>query len=142
MCEGPRACHALYAGAKVGKSFIALQAIAAACIPGHTSWAESVKELITVVYLDYEMTESDLRERLEGFGYGPDDDYTNLRYVKASMAFGADLDTHEGGEALLQYALAVGADLVVVDTMSRAVRGDENDADTVRHFYQATGDAC
>ena len=55
------------------------------------------------------------------------------------MAFGHDLDTREGGAALLAYALSVGADLVVVDTMSRAVRGPENDADTVQNFYRATG---
>jgi hypothetical protein len=131
--------HALYAGAKAGKSFVALDAIAAAAITGHTAWTNlAAGERITVVYLDYEMTEADLRERLEGFGYGPDDDYSHFHYVRA-MAFGSDLDTHEGGSALLAFALAVGADLVVVDTMSRAVRGDENDADTVRHFYQATG---
>jgi hypothetical protein len=129
--------HALYAGAKTGKSFVALDAIAASAIPGHEAWTKS-EALITVVYLDYEMTEADVRERLEGFGYGPKDDFSRFHYVRA-MAFGSDLDTHEGGAALLAYAQAVGADLVVIDTMSRAVRGDENDADTVRHFYQATG---
>jgi hypothetical protein len=131
--------HALYAGAKTGKSFLALDAIAAAAIPGHRAWTNVADgEHITVVYLDYEMTEADVRDRLEGFGYGPDDDFSRFHYVRA-MAFGSDLDTHEGGAALLAYAQSVGADLVVVDTMSRAVRGDENDADTVRHFYQATG---
>lgn len=129
--------HALYAGAKTGKSFVALDAIAASCIPGHTAWTMA-DERITVIYLDYEMTEADVRERLVGFGYGPEDDYSQFHYVRA-MAFGSDLDTHEGGAELLAYAQAREADLVVVDTMSRAVRGDENDADTVRHFYQATG---
>ena len=53
-------------------------------MPGHTSWAEVPDEPITILYLDYEMTDDDLRERLEIFGYGPNDDYSRLHYVKAS----------------------------------------------------------
>ena len=84
------------------------------------------------------MTENDLRERLEIFGYKASDDYSHFHYIKASM-LGADLDTHDGGLELLQQAQKWGCDLVVIDTMSRAVSGDENDADTVRRFYQHTG---
>lgn len=134
----PGRAHALYAEAKVGKSYVVLQAVAAASIPGHTSWADVPKEPITVLYLDYEMTESDLRERLEIFGYGPKDDYSRFHYIKASM-LGADLDTMEGGLDLLHQAQRWGCDLVVVDTMSRAVSGDENDANTVQDFYRHTG---
>lgn len=130
--------HALYASAKAGKSYVALQAIAAACVPGHASWATVPATPITVLYLDYEMTEDDLRERLSIFGYGAGDDFSKLHYVKASL-LGADLDTKDGGRELLDAALAWGVQLVVVDTMSRAVSGDENDADTVRKFYQHTG---
>ena len=130
--------HALFAAAKVGKSYIILQAFAAAAIPGHTSWAETPTEPVKVLYLDYEMTEDDLRDRLETFGYGPQDDFSRFHYIKASM-LGADLDTYEGGKALLEQALKWDVDLVVMDTMSRAVSGDENDADTVRKFYQHTG---
>jgi hypothetical protein len=130
--------HALFAAAKVGKSYIILQAFAAAAIPGHTSWAETPAEPVKVLYLDYEMTEDDLRDRLETFGYGPKDDFSHFHYIKASM-LGADLDTYEGGKALLEQALKWDVDLVVMDTMSRAVSGDENDADTVRKFYQHTG---
>lgn len=130
--------HALYATAKVGKSYVALQAIAAACVPDHESWADPVDELITVLYLDYEMTEADLRERLEMFGYSKKDDYSRLHYIRAS-AIGADLDTEVGGQVLLAHAQLWKVDLVVVDTLSRAVRGDENDADTARDFYRCTG---
>jgi hypothetical protein len=129
--------HVMYAGAKTGKSLVALAAIAASCVPGHRAWTQAA-DPITVVYLDYEMTEADLRQRLVEFGYGPDDDFSHLHYVRA-MAFGSDLDTREGGEALLAYAISVKADLVVIDTMSRAVRGEENDSDTVRNFYRCTG---
>lgn len=130
--------HALYASAKAGKSYVVLQAIAAACIPGHKSWAEPVAEPISVLYLDYEMTEADLRERLEMFGYSKGDDYSRLHYVKAS-GMGADLDTPDGGAELVAHAVEWGVDLVVVDTLSRAVKGEENEADTVRAFYHYTG---
>lgn len=130
--------HALYADAKAGKSYVVLQAIAAAAIPGHRSWADIPVPPITVVYLDYEMTEVDLCERLSDFGYSIDDDYSRFHYIKASL-LGADLDTHEGGNELLTQAQAWNADLVVIDTMSRAVSGEENDADTVRKFYLHTG---
>ena len=131
--------HALYAEAKAGKSYVALNAIAAAAIPGHTAWTNlPAGERITVVYLDYEMTKADLKERLEEFGYGPTDDYSRFIYVGA-MSFGSDLDSSEGGEALVAFAKECGADLVAVDTMSRAVRGDENLTDTVRAFFKYTG---
>ena len=131
--------HALYAGAKTGKSYIVLHAIAAACIPGHKSWVTTLADdPVSIVYLDYEMTEADLRERLEMFGYGPKDDYSHLHYIKAG-ALGADLDTYEGGQDLTNQAKAWGAQLVIVDTLSRAVRGEENDADTIRDFYRFTG---
>ena len=130
--------HALYASAKAGKSYVVLQAVAAACIPNHASWADPVDEMLTIVYLDYEMTEADLRQRLEAFGYSKTDDYSRFHYVKAG-ALGADLDTYEGGQDLAMQAVEWGADLVVVDTLSRAVRGEENDADTMRDFYRFTG---
>ena len=92
-----------------------LQPVAASCVPGHSSWAEPVKELITVVYLDYEMTRSDLIERLTSFGYSHGEDYLRLHYLLAP-GLGADLDTYEGGEALVAYCRNVGADLCVIDT--------------------------
>jgi hypothetical protein len=123
----------------MGKSTVALDSVAAASIPGHRAWTNlPAGERITVVYLDYEMTDADLRERLTEFGYGEDDDYSRFHYVHAS-AFGADLDTREGGAELLAYALAVEADLVVIDTMGRAVDGNENEADTFQKFYKHTG---
>jgi hypothetical protein len=130
--------HALFAEAKAGKSYVVLQALAAAAVPGHKSWAEVPEEPITILYLDYEMTEDDLRERLEIFGYTRHDDYSRFHYVKASM-LGAGLDTYAGGIELLAQAQKWRCDLVVIDTMSRAVSGGENEADTVNQFYQHTG---
>ena len=49
------------------------------------------------------------------------------------------LDGHAGGDEVVRRAAACGAELVVIDTFSRAVDGDENDADTVRAWYRWTG---
>jgi hypothetical protein len=89
-----------------------------------------------VLYLDYEMTEDDLAERLETMGYGGQD-LTHLHY--ALLPSLAALDTREGGEAVLRLAELVEAELVIIDTFGRAVHGPENDADTVRAWYRWTG---
>lgn len=129
--------HALFAKAKDGKSYIVLQAVAGAC-SGRRNWAVTPAEPVTVLYFDYEMTKADLRERLDDIGYTSDDELGTLHYVN-SAGLGADLDTPAGGHRLLAKAVQIGADLVIIDTMSRAVSGDENDADTVRDFYRCTG---
>jgi len=127
---------AIYAPAKAGKSTIVL-AVAAAAATGKTVlgvW-EPINP-VKVLYLDYEMNEADLWERLVDLGYGPDDDLTNLCY--ALLPSLPPLDTPEGAEALLELAIHLGVQLVVVDTFGRAVEGKENDADTVRAFYRHT----
>lgn len=126
--------HALYAKHKVGKSLFALAAAA---------------EMVTtqpdtaVLYLDYEMTEDDLRDRLEDMGYGPDTDFSRFHY--ALLPTLPPLDTAHGGEALDQVVEQVqgahpGCHLfVVIDTTGRAVNGEENAADTFQDFYRFTG---
>lgn len=126
--------HALYAGHKTGKS-LAMLYIAAKLATGH--------DPVVAVYIDYEMTEEDLRERLEDMGYGPDSDLSRLRY--ALLPSIPPLDTADGAAVVLRTVDQTARDfpdhhiLVVVDTMGRAVAGDENLADTVRAFYRETG---
>jgi KaiC/GvpD/RAD55 family RecA-like ATPase len=126
--------HAIYAIHKAGKSLFTL-AVAAELATG--------PEPVAVVYLDYEMTEDDLRDRLEDMGYGPDTDMGRFHY--ALLPTLPPLDTAHGGEALDQVIETVQAEhpdhhlFVVIDTTSRAVHGDENDADTYQDFYRFTG---
>jgi hypothetical protein len=127
--------HVLYAGAKVGKSYVTLAVVAAACCG--RAILEHDGAPLTVLYVDYEMTAADLRDRLEEFGFGPGVDLSRLHY--ALLPSLPPLDTAEGGEALLEAARAVGADFVVIDTTGRAVQGPENEADTFRAFYRHTG---
>lgn len=130
---------AVFAPAKAGKSTIVL-VVAAAAATGRTIlgvW-EPVAP-VKVLYLDYEMNEADLWERLVDLGYGPDDDLSNLHY--ALLPSLPPLDTPEGAAALVELAQHLGVQLVVVDTFGRAVEGGENDADTVRAFYRHTAQA-
>lgn len=124
--------HAIYAAHKAGKSLLLLWAI-----------LQLVRAGIVVVYLDFEMTEDDLHERLEDMGHGPDSDLSKLRY--ALLPSLPPLDTREGAKRLLAIVDDVQKEfpadhiVVVIDTTSRAVAGEENSADTIRDFYRYTG---
>lgn len=128
--------HALFAPGGTGKSLLGL-CIAAAVATGRPILNKPQGPPRHVLYLDYEMTDLDLQERLESMGYGPDDDLAHLHY--ALLPSLPPLDTREGAVALVAAAVAVGAEFVVIDTFGRAVAGDENEADTVRNFYRMTG---
>ena len=127
---------ALYAPAKAGKSTIVL-AIVAAVATGSRILGQTRATPTNVLYLDYEMTEDDLIERLTELGYGPQDNLDKLHY--ALLPSLPPLDTIEGANALLELVDRTKAELVVVDTFGRAVEGDEDRADTVRAFYRHTG---
>ena len=127
---------AIYSTAKTGKSLLSLD-ISAARSTGRSSLGQPPQDPIGVVYLDLEMTEADLRERLGDLGYGPDDDLSRLHYY--SLPTLPSLDTDLGGEIVVDLARRAQAQLVVVDTMARVVSGDENSADTYRNFYRFTG---
>lgn len=126
--------HVIYAGHKQGKSLYTLWSAAQVAIE---------REDVDVVYLDYEMTESDLRERLEDMGHGPEVDFARLHYALLPML--APLDTPQGAQELLEIVTRVrrpGCHVyVVIDTMGRAVVGEENSNDTTRAFYRYTGSA-
>lgn len=125
--------HALYAPKKHGKSLFVLQRVA------HLAR----NKICRVVYLDYEMIEDDVDERLSDMDLGEDTDQTWLRY--ALLPTIAPLDTAAGGASLVasierEQALFPGADVVVViDTTSRAWEGIEDKSDATRAFYRHAG---
>jgi hypothetical protein len=129
---------ALYAPAKAGKSLVILSLVAAAAT-GRKGLDGSPTEPIDVMYLDYEMTQDDLQERLEDMGYGPDDDMSRLHY--ASLPSLPPLNTEAGALRLLELVSFTDAKLVVIDTLGRAVLGEENSNDTAQDFYYWTGRA-
>ncbi len=128
--------HAIYASAKAGKSLFALY-VAACAATGRPVLDHPGGAPIRVVYLDLEMTADDVRERLTEMGFGPGDDLSNLTYYALPSL--AALDTPQGGAELVELATDHGADLVVIDTLSRVLAGEENSNDTARNFARFTG---
>lgn len=126
--------HAIYAPAGSKKSLLLLWISARLA---------TSPEPVAVVYLDYEMAEDDLYDRLEGMGYGPESDLSRLHY--ALLPDLPPLDTPAGTGAVSEILDRVEAKhsghhlLVVIDTTARAVEGPENEADTFRRFSTATG---
>jgi hypothetical protein len=126
--------HAIYAPHKEGKSLFSLWA----CTQIIRTQANTV-----VIYLDYEMTEDDLQERLEDMGIGADTDLSRLRYWLLPTL--PPLNTHHGAGALLEIVATVAHQFpehhiaVIIDTTSRAVQGEENDSGPYQEFYRLTG---
>ena len=131
---------ALYGPAKAGKSTALLSAIVDACLGRQPYGNNEVKqESVKVLYLDWEMSDDDLQERLETLGCSIEECDTlseNLHYVQFPGL--PPLDTASGGLELLTYCLAHNINAVVVDVIARAVQGDENDAATIGNFYKHT----
>ncbi|WP_055696528.1 AAA family ATPase [Streptomyces silaceus] len=90
---------------------------------------------VKVLYLDAENGQEQVQERFLSFGAGPTN-MGELRY--ASFPPLRPLDTAGGGADLLALVKATGADLVVIDTVSRFIGGPENDADTWLSLYRHT----
>ena len=124
---------AVYGQAKTGKSLLLLD-IAAALAAGRPTLHQQAGPPRTVLYLDYEMAISDLYERLMDLDYQPED-LARLHYCQ--MPSLDPLDTEAGGAQLVESVEALRPDLVVIDTMSKAVAGDEDRSDTYRRFYQS-----
>lgn len=124
--------HSIYAKHGTGKSLFAL-------------WIsmELVKSGHVVIYADYEMGADDLFDRLSDMGHGPETDLQRLRYLLlpdlqplnsagGAQEFGAILDEVQAGWPDRHV-------VAVIDTIGRAVVGEENSNDTILGFYRHTG---
>lgn len=130
-----RRAATIYAAHKTGKSLLSLD-LAVSVATGRPVLGQDATEPRDVVYLDMEMTEDDLDERLTDLGVGPGDDVSRLHYYLLPTI--PPLDTASGGLLLREIVRRHGATLVVIDTMARAVAGEENSADTYRAYYLHT----
>lgn len=127
---------ALYSPPKAGKSLIMLELAAAIAAGRPVMGIEKVKSR-RVLYVDFENDPvADTMERLVDMGYGPED-LDNL--VMLSFPNLSKLDTARGSEELIAAALEYGCEIVIIDTVSRAVAGEENSNDTWLAFYRHTG---
>lgn len=126
----------IYSAPKVGKSLLMLE-LAAGIATGRGALGQPPSASIQVLYIDFENDpHDDIRPRLTDMGYGPDD-LAQLRYHSfPTLSF---LDSPRGGLELLALTRHHEARLVVIDTVSRAVAGEENSNDTWLQFYRHTG---
>lgn len=116
--------NALFAKPGTGKSLVALEIAATLARSG-----------VPVVYVDDENRITDLVERLQAMGLGPDDLALLHMYSFAGLP---PLDSERGGLHLLALATSHQARLVVLDTTTRMVAGRENDSDTFLQLYRCS----
>lgn len=118
--------------AKKGKSLL-FQDISAALAAGRPPLGHPARKPIHVLYVDHENGRDDLTERYGDMGYGHSD-LANLHYL--SFPTMPPLDRADGGQDLAAVADYYDAKLVIIDTVSRVVAGEENSADTYRNLYR------
>lgn len=126
---------AIYSPPKAGKSLLMLE-IAAAIATGRTVLGRRTTPA-RVMYLDMENDpRGDTLVRLQDMGYQPED-LDNL--VMFSFPQLRPFNTPSGGRELLALAQAWRVDVVIIDTVSRLVEGEENANDTWNGFYMYAG---
>lgn len=126
----------IYSPPKVGKSLLVLE-LAVALSRGLFWLGYQIERRYRVLYVDLENDpRGDIRTRLQDMGYEPDD-LDHLDYL--SFPTFAVLDSEQGGIELTETAKVYGADVVIIDTVSRTVAGEENANDTWNKFYRHTG---
>ncbi|WP_054953067.1 AAA family ATPase [Flaviflexus massiliensis] len=126
----------IYSPPKVGKSLFSLE-MAVHISRGEPWLGTTIDAPHNVLYVDYENDpRGDTRARLQAMGYGPDD-LQNLKMLSFPTLDG--LDTSKGAQQLLAACQVYECDIVIIDTISRAVDGDENENDTWLAFYRNTG---
>lgn len=127
----------IHAARKTGKS---LQAMWIAChlAMGIDPYSGRVREPVCVAYLDLEMTRLDVKRRMfDDMEFVPDKLAPNLHYY-LSPPF-PPLDTKAGGERLLYNMREQQEKVLIIDTFSRVISGEENSNDTYINYYRHTG---
>lgn len=116
--------NALFGRPGLGKSLITLEMAAYLA-----RWGKRV------LYLDNENRLADTVERLRAFNVSPHELDNLIMYSFSDIP---PLDTHEGGQHLAALADENEPDLVVVDTATRFVEGEENSASTWLQLYRCS----
>jgi hypothetical protein len=131
-----RRAVALYSAPKVGKSLLMLE-LAVGIARATEVLGVTPDRPRRVLYVDFENDpRGDVRTRLDAMDVGPND-LADLCYL--SFPSLAKLDTEMGGLQLVAAAQHYECEVVVIDTVSRAVGGEENANDTWLAFYRNTG---
>jgi hypothetical protein len=124
----------LVGGAKAGKSLLTLECVAALAT-GRSVLGGPPGPPLRVLYVDQENTPQDVYRRLSAMGYRPEH-LANLVYL--SFANLPPLNTPAGAAALMSHVERHQSEVVVLDTISRMVVGEENSSDTWLELYRYT----
>ncbi|WP_406714745.1 AAA family ATPase [Trueperella pyogenes] len=128
-----RRASVIYSAPKVGKSLLALE-IAAALATGRNVLNTTPDQPLRVLYVDYENDpRGDTVERLKAMGYHADE---LEKLMILSYPVLAGLDTRQGAATFIDIVNTYEPTLVILDTMSRAIDGEENENDTYLNFYR------
>jgi hypothetical protein len=127
----------IHAARKTGKSLVALWMAANIAI-GRDPFSGEAAKPVKVAYLDFEMTEDDLLERIEDMGFTAEQLEGKLLYFLHPAL--PKFDTLDGGMRLMELLKWHDCEAVIVDTVSRVVEGDENSNDTYIRMFNCTGE--
>ena len=130
----PQGLTSLVGEAKIGKSIFALELAIA------VSTGAKIADLGTTktrtLYLDLENNpQTVLRDRLLAFECHPES-LDNLKFL--SFPGLPAFDSESGGKALVEIVDRLDVGLVIIDTISRVVSGEENSNDTWNRLYRHT----
>jgi hypothetical protein len=123
---------ALVAPAKAGKSTLTLH-VGHTLARGHDPFHSGTLPPLGVLYLDGEMGELDVIERLEALDLTPAD-LPRLHYTDIVPKG----DTLQGGAAIVSAAVVLGVGLVILDGLNAFVTGAEKDDTPWRNLYEYT----
>ncbi len=125
----------LYGEAKSGKSLLALELVG--CLATGRQFLGRPTAHRRVLYVDSENSvKKDVIPRLSAMGFDPDD-LDNLVYLTYPEI--PKLDTEAGGRAVMANLDYHDCAVLVIDTVSMAIAGEENSNDTWLRFQEHTG---
>ena len=125
----------LYGEAKSGKSLLALELVG--CLATGRQFLGQPVARRRVLYIDCENSlHRDVIPRLSAMGFEPDD-LDNLVYLTYPEI--PKLDTEAGGRAVMSNLDYHDCDVLVIDTVSMNISGEENSNDTWLRFQEHTG---
>lgn len=126
----------IFAAPKTGKSLLMLW-VASSIALGRDPFSWEPMKRQRVSYIDNEMTLKDVFERVQDMGIAFEELEGWLLYHPYPIL--APMDTELGGLETLHLMQSHESKVLIIDTLSRVVRGEENSNDTYRNFYNNTG---
>lgn len=131
------ASASLYSPAGVGKSLLALELAAALATGRGVLGHEPTGSIKRVLYVDLENDVRLIQGRIRAMGYTSASDAEGLaeNLVYSLLGDWPPLDTREGGNQLAEAVEAYGAQVVIIDTTQRVIKGEENDSGTFRALH-------